>query len=180
MHWLFLACVWYVLDTCWNKKVENAVVRIAKWTTLTVDFAIPVKHHLPKVFCHRCFVQLDESVQNKFHICIKKKFILGYGFDTLSPVTWPLTQWPQNQKRFLYCRGRMCGQSLKKRGQYKWCIFRMLRESGTSSFSVSSPVVKPSAALSYLSVRMLDTFTLAGDLASSLYMWQILNIRSAN
>jgi len=40
LHWLFLACGWYVLDTCWNNifnrkqcsmvKMKNGVVQIAK------------------------------------------------------------------------------------------------------------------------------------------------------
>ena len=63
LHWLFLGCVWYVLDTCWNNilnlkqcstagiwvvhgqvKMKNAVIPIAQWTTRTtrmVDFATP-------------------------------------------------------------------------------------------------------------------------------------------
>ena len=63
LHWLYLACVWYVLDTCWSNifnrkqcstagikvvygqvKMKNAVLQVAKWTTQmtrTVDFATP-------------------------------------------------------------------------------------------------------------------------------------------
>ena len=44
----------------------------------------------PKAFiCHRCFVQLDKSVQNKLHKCMKKKLLArmymcgpGNGFGT--------------------------------------------------------------------------------------------------
>ena len=50
------------------------------------------------LYCHRCFVQLDVSVQNKLHKCMKKKFILGNcyfnnrkRFDIFW--IWPLTQW---------------------------------------------------------------------------------------
>ena len=34
IHWLYLACVWYVLDTCWKREVlvvssnENAKLRL--------------------------------------------------------------------------------------------------------------------------------------------------------
>ena len=38
----------------------------------------------PAFFCHRCFVQLDKSVQNKLHKCMKKKFISGnHGLNNL-------------------------------------------------------------------------------------------------
>jgi len=33
-------------------------------------------------FCHRCFVKLDKSVQNKLHKCMRKKFILGNCFNS--------------------------------------------------------------------------------------------------
>jgi len=33
-----------------------------------------VKQYAPmKLFCHRCFVQMDYSVQTKLHNCIKKE-----------------------------------------------------------------------------------------------------------
>ena len=35
------------------------------------------------MFCHRSCVQLDKSVQNTLHKCMKKKFILAH----LNPVT---------------------------------------------------------------------------------------------
>ena len=64
LHCLYLACGWYVFDTCWNNifnrkqcstavhgqvKIKNAVDRIAKWTTRTVDFAAPAGHVLLRV-----------------------------------------------------------------------------------------------------------------------------------
>ena len=68
MHCLYLACGWYVFDTCWNNifnrkqcstavhgqvKIKNAVDRIAKWTTRTVDFAAPAGHVLLRVWYWR-------------------------------------------------------------------------------------------------------------------------------
>ena len=49
LQWLYLACVWYALDTYWNiilnhKQCSTGGIqrpRIAKWTTRTIDFATP-------------------------------------------------------------------------------------------------------------------------------------------
>jgi len=59
----------------------------------------------PKAFfCHRCFVQLDKSVQ-KLHKCMKKKFTLGncylnnqkWVWNIWPQWPWPLTQWHQHR-----------------------------------------------------------------------------------
>ena len=100
-----------------------------------------LKHYAPKnLFCLRCFVQLDLSVQNKMQKWMKKKLILGNCYLNnrkcfrhiwhrwLWPSEsrsrryrvndwklfwhiWP--QWPQ----FLCYTGWMCGPSLRKVGQ---------------------------------------------------------------
>ena len=54
LHWLYHACVWYVLDTCWNnifnrKQCFTGVhgqVKMKKCTTRPLDFATPAGHVL--------------------------------------------------------------------------------------------------------------------------------------
>ena len=79
-----------------------------------------VKHYAPKYFFgHRCFVQLDKSVQNKLHKCMKQKFILGNCYlNNLKQFwhIWPtvtLTFDPVTLKSigFLCYQGRMCGSN---------------------------------------------------------------------
>ena len=49
-----------------------------------------------KHFCHKCFVKLDKSVQNKFHKCMKKKFILGNCYLNNLKQFWHIwPRWPK-------------------------------------------------------------------------------------
>jgi len=81
-----------------------------------------VKHYAPKAFFGlRCFVQLDKSVQNKLHKCMKKFISGNCSLNDLKWFwnIWPWWPWPLTPKSigFLCYPGWMCGLSLRKVGQ---------------------------------------------------------------
>ena len=54
-----------------------------------------------KIFFHRCFVQLDKSIKNKLHKCMKKKFIFWNCYLNNLKQFWhldPLDLWPSDPK----------------------------------------------------------------------------------
>ena len=90
-----------------NKKLKTYIVQWCKSTKQkNKKQEMFVKHNAPlSYFCHSCFVQLDWSVQNKFHkinVWRRNSFweivtsTIGNGFGTFEPNDVHL--WPSNPK----------------------------------------------------------------------------------
>ena len=102
---------------------ENSSFRyISVWIIKSIETRDVHKTLCPlKLFYQKCFVQLDYTVQNKLHKCMKKKFISGNCFlikrsemvlEHLILVTLTFDPVTPKSIGFLCCPGRMCGQSI--------------------------------------------------------------------